>query len=80
VRHSAPAIFLGDEAMHYEERAAGPELAPWVAAFWRLRCERPSALRVLPDGCMDIIGDDVVGSLVEPLIVRLDAGGEYTGM
>jgi AraC-like DNA-binding protein len=80
VRHSAPAIFLGDEAVHYEERAAGPELAPWVAAFWRLRCERPSALRVLPDGCMDIIGDDVVGSLSTGFVANLEAGDEAVGV
>ena len=63
MRHSSPAIFLGGDGVHYEERAPGRDLAPWIAAFWRLRCERPYPLRVLPDGCMDIIGDDVVGSL-----------------
>jgi AraC-like DNA-binding protein len=55
-------------------------LAPWVAVFWRLRCERPYELRVLPDGCMDIIGDDVVGSLTSAFVAKLDAGDEAVGV
>jgi AraC-like DNA-binding protein len=51
-----------------------------VAVFWRLRCERPYELRVLPDGCMDIIGDDVVGSLTSALVAKLDAGDEAVGV
>jgi AraC-like DNA-binding protein len=74
------AIFLGGEGVHYEERAPSPELAPWVAVFWRLRCERPHRLRVLPDGCMDIIGGDVVGSLSAALFARLEPGDEAAGV
>ena len=74
------AIFLGGEGVHYEEHAPGPELAPWVAAFWHLRCDRPYSLRVLPDGCMDIIGGDVVGSLTSALVANLEAGDEATGI
>jgi AraC-like DNA-binding protein len=51
-----------------------------VAVFWRLRCERPYELRVLPDGCMDIIGDDVVGSLTSAFVAKLDAGDEAVGV
>lgn len=80
MRHSSSAIFLGGEGVHYEERAPGPELAPWVAAFWHLRCERPHRLRVLPDGCMDIIGGDVVGSLSSALSASLEAGDEAVGI
>src|SRR4051794_20858110 len=74
------AIFLGGEGLQYGERAPGPDLPPWVQAFWRLRCERPTTLRVLPDGCMDLIGDDVVGSLSSALVVRLEPGDEATGV
>ena len=56
------AIFLGSDDLEYTERGPVRALAPWVQAFWRLRCVRPTALRVLPDGCMDIINGDVVGS------------------
>ena len=66
--------------MHYEERAPGPELAPWVQAFWRLRCERPYALRIVPDGCMDIIGGDVVGLAQHALVADLEAGDEASGI
>jgi AraC-like DNA-binding protein len=51
-----------------------------VAVFWRLRCERPYELRVLPDGCMDIIGDDVVGSLTSAFVAKLEAGDEAVGV
>ena len=51
-----------------------------MAAFWRLRCERPYQLRVLPDGCMDIIGGDVVGSLSSALLANLEAGDEAIGI
>jgi AraC-like DNA-binding protein len=74
------AIFLGGEGVHYEERAPSPELAPWVAVFWRLRCERPYRLRVLPDGCMDIIGGDVVGSLTSAFVANLQAGDDAVGV
>jgi AraC-like DNA-binding protein len=74
------ALFLGGAGVHYEERAPGPELAPWVAAFWRLRCERPFALRVLPDGCMDFIGGDVVGSLGSAIVADLEAGEDTRGV
>ena len=49
--------------MHYEEHAPPPALAPWVATIWHLRSERTYSLRVIPDGCTDIIRGDVVGSL-----------------
>jgi AraC-like DNA-binding protein len=74
------AIFLGGAGLHYEERAPGPDLAPWIQAFWRLRCDRPCSLRILPDGCMDVIGGDIVGSLSSVLIADLRAGDEATGI
>jgi AraC-like DNA-binding protein len=77
---SARAIFLGGDGVRYEERAPGPELAPWVQAFWRLRCDRPYALRIVPDGCMDIIGGDVVGSLSTAFVADLEAGDEAMGV
>ncbi len=73
-------IFLGGDDVDYTERAPGPDLAPWVQAFWRLRCERATTLRIPPDGCMDIIGGDVVGSLGSPMLARLEAGDEATGI
>jgi AraC-like DNA-binding protein len=73
-------IWLGDTSVDYVERAPGPALAPWVQAFWRLRSRTASTLRVLPDGCMDIINGDVVGSLSSALVVELRAGEVATGV
>ena len=67
-------IFLGGEGVHYEEHAPGAALSPWIQAFWRLRCDRPYALRVLPDGCMDIIDGDVVGSLTTAFVAESRRG------
>jgi AraC-like DNA-binding protein len=73
-------IFLGGEDVEYTEQAPGRDLAPWVQAYWHLRCVRATSLRVLPDGCMDIIGGDVVGSLSSVLLARLEPGDEATGV
>jgi AraC-like DNA-binding protein len=73
-------IFLGGAGVQYSERAPGPDLAPWVQAFWKLRCVRATTLRVPPDGCMDIIDGDVVGSLSAALIARLEPGDEAVGV
>ena len=51
-----------------------------MQSFWRLRCLRPTSLRVLPDGCMDIINGDVVGSLSEPLIAEMEPGEVALGV
>lgn len=73
-------VFLGGPGITYEEVAPPAELAPWVAVRWRIRTEVAFALRVLPDGCMDLIGDDVVGSLTEPLTASLRPGDVAEGV
>lgn len=72
--------FLGGPGLAYREVAAPPELAPWIAVSWQIRSDVPSELRVVPDGCMDIIGDDVVGSLSRPLVARLEPGDVAHGI
>lgn len=72
--------FLGGLAMDYEEVAPPPELAPWVAVSWRVRARDACELRVLPDGCMDIIDGEVVGSLTEPLVARFETGDMAAGV
>ena len=74
------AIFLGDADVEYTERAPDRFLAPWVQAFWHLRCLRATTLRVLPDGCMDIINGDLVGSLSTLLIADLQPGEVAEGI
>jgi AraC-like DNA-binding protein len=74
------AIFLGGADVEYIERAPGPDLGPWVQGFWQLRCLRATSLRVLPDGCMDIINGDVVGSLSSVLVADLQPGEVAVGV
>ena len=76
----APAIFLGGDGVRYRETPPPPELAPWVATLWTLRCDRPFELRVVPDGCMDLIGGDVVGSLSRALVADLRPGDRAAGV
>jgi AraC-like DNA-binding protein len=73
-------VFLGSSGVTYEERPPPPALRPWVAVVWRLRAHVAHDLRVLPDGCMDLIGDDVVGSLSAPLVGHLAAGEVTQGV
>ena len=74
------AIFLGGEGVHYVELAPPLELVPWVATFWRLRSARAVPLRVIPDGCMDIINGDVVGSLSTAIVADLQPGEDTFGI
>src|SRR4051794_19394981 len=74
------AIFLGGPGVHYEELPFPPALAPWVAAVWRMRVERPHVLRVLPDGCVDPIRGDVVGPAASAALVELEPGEQATGI
>ena len=74
------AIFLGGPGVPWTEQPPPPELAPWVAVVWRLRCDRPATMRVIPDGCTDIIGDDVVGSLSTAIVATLEPGEDTRGV
>src|SRR4051794_39006784 len=72
--------FLGGPGISYEEFAPPPELRPWVAVAWRIHSSVSFDLRIAPDGCMDLIGDDVVGSLTAPLTARFEPGDVAQGI
>ena len=74
------AIFLGGEGVQYEEFAPPPALAPWVAVTWRVRSEHATPLRVLPDGCVDLIGGDLVGSMSGAIVAELVPGEDTRGI
>lgn len=74
------AILLGGEGVRWTEAPPPPDLAPWVATFWHFECDRPTALRVIPDGCMDLIGGDVVGSLSGAIVADLPPGESTYGV
>jgi Domain of unknown function (DUF6597) len=74
------AIFLGGAGLRWREYEPDPRLSPWVATVWTLACEVSVPLRVLPDGCMDLIGRDLVGTLTAPLLADLRAGDVSCGV
>jgi AraC-like DNA-binding protein len=73
-------VFLGGPGVRYEERPAPPHLAPWVAVSWRIETDVDFDLRIPPDGCMDIIASDVVGSFSTFAVVHLEAGSVSSGL
>jgi AraC-like DNA-binding protein len=73
-------VFLGGPGVRYEERRAPPLLAPWVAVCWRIVTEVDFDLRIPPDGCMDLIRGDVVGSFSRFGMARLAAGSVSHGV
>jgi AraC-like DNA-binding protein len=76
-RHVA---FLGGDGMTYEEFRPPPELARWVAVLWRITSRVQFELRVVPDGCMDLIEGDVIGSLSHPLTANFAPGDVVEGV
>lgn len=73
-------VFFGGAGVHYQERPPSPLLAPWVAVYWQIKTEVEFDLRIPPDGCMDLIGGDVVGSFSRFGIARLPANGVSCGI
>jgi AraC-like DNA-binding protein len=71
--------------MEYREHPPSPALAPWVACTWE-RCDGGGeAIRVVPDGCIDIVwtqdGDaTVVGANTTAFLVSLPAGTHVVGV
>lgn len=74
------AVFLGGPGVRYEERPPPPQLSPWIAVCWQIVTEVEFDLRIPPDGCMDMIGGDVVGSFSGTGIARLPAGSVSRGI
>jgi AraC-like DNA-binding protein len=72
-------VFLGGPGVRYEEWPAPAALAPWVAVHWRIETDIDFDLRIPPDGCMDVIGGDVVGSFSRYGTARLPAGSVSQG-
>ncbi len=74
------AAFLGAPGVVYEEALPPVELRPWIAVTWRIRSAVTFEFRILPDGCMDLIRDDVVGSFSRAGTATLVPGGRYQGI
>ena len=72
-------VVLDTPGIVYEEWPPEPLLRPWVAVRWRMRATADTEFRVLPDGCMDVIGDDVVGSFPVAQVFTLQRGDVTSG-
>jgi AraC-like DNA-binding protein len=70
--------------MTYREHCAPAALAPWLACTWERRDGGGDPVRVLPDGCIDIVwtegaGARVVGPNTTAFLVALDADVSVVG-
>lgn len=70
--------------MSYREHAPPPALAPWLACAWE-RSGAGGAVRVVPDGCIDIVwtegsGTLVVGANTEAFLVSVPRGVRVAGV
>ena len=71
--------------MAYREHAPGAALAPWVACAWDRSGDGGAPVRVIPDGCVDIvwtegIGAQVVGPNTTAFLVALEPGVSVVGV
>ena len=70
--------------MTYREHPAPAELAPWLACTWERHATAGPPARILPDGCIDIvwiegIGTRVVGANTTAFLVPLAPGTRTLG-
>lgn len=73
--------------MSYREILPSDALRPWVECFWKREDELPgSEVRVLPDGCADVIFDLssgnglVVGTMTKPLLYQPRGRSQLIGV
>lgn len=69
----------------YREHAPPVALAPWVACGWERRDGAGPPVRVVPDGCIDVIwtagaGTQVVGANTTAFLVSLATGTHVAGV
>ncbi|HEX8197080.1 MAG TPA: AraC family transcriptional regulator [Pyrinomonadaceae bacterium] len=74
----------------YLEYSPSPRLNPFVASYWSLQVpeiKEPEKYRVLPDGCIDLIFDNIsrplgviVGSMTKSVMVTLQPNARYFGV
>ena len=70
--------------MSYCEHAPPTALAPWLACTWERHSEFGVPVRVLPDGCVDVVwiegeGTQLVGANTTAFLVSLPAGTRVVG-
>ncbi len=70
--------------MSYREHAPPPALAPWLECIWERYADGAEPVRVLPDGCIDVVwiedaGTQLVGANTTAFFVSLTAGTRAVG-
>jgi AraC-like DNA-binding protein len=68
----------------YREQPPPPVLAPWLECTWTRRGEGGAPVRVLPDGCIDVVwiegaGAQLVGANTTAFLIALPAGVRVAG-
>jgi AraC-like DNA-binding protein len=71
--------------MSYREHAPASAVAPWLACAWERRSDGGAPVRVVPDGCIDIVwteggGVHVVGANTLAFLVGLAPGVRVAGV
>lgn len=71
--------------MSYRERAPAIGLVPWVECAWERGGDGGAPVRVVPDGCIDIVwseglGMQVVGANTTAFLVRVRPGARVAGV
>jgi AraC-like DNA-binding protein len=71
--------------MSYREHPPATALAPWLACAWERRGDGGAPVRVLPDGCIDIVwtegrGAQVAGPNTTAFLVGVQAGVRVAGV
>jgi AraC-like DNA-binding protein len=71
--------------MTYREQAPPPALTPWVQCTWQRSGEGGAPVRVVPDGCIDVVwtegaGTQIVGPNTRAFLVPLTARTRVTGV
>ena len=71
--------------MSYREYAPATALAPWLECAWERRGDAAAPVRVVPDGCIDIVwtegtGTNVAGPNTTAFLVALAAGVRVAGV
>ncbi|HEX3873364.1 MAG TPA: DUF6597 domain-containing transcriptional factor [Solirubrobacteraceae bacterium] len=70
--------------MSYVEHPPPPALAPWLACMWERAAADGPPVRVLPDGCIDLVwiegfGTQIVGPNTTAFVVELRPGTRVAG-
>ena len=71
--------------MSYREHAPPPVLAPWVQCSWQRTGDGGAPVRVVPDGCIDVVwiegaGTQIVGPNTQAFLVALAGGTRVAGV